>query len=46
VPLIFKYLDQVWNELRIAYNGDFKNLVYGILPSDEAVLSTIRKLKT
>ena len=43
--LIFKDLDQVWNELRVAYNGDFKNLVYGILPSEEAVLSTIRKIK-
>lgn len=43
--LIFKDLDQVWNELRVAYNGDFKNLVYGILPSDEAVLSTVRKIK-
>lgn len=43
--LIFKNLDQVWNELRVAYNGDFKNLVYGILPNDEAVLSTIRKIK-
>ncbi len=35
--LIFKDLDQVWNELRVAFNGDFKNLVYGVLPSDEAV---------
>lgn len=43
--LIFKKLDQVWNELRVAYNGDFKNLVYGVLPSDEAVLSTVRKIK-
>jgi hypothetical protein len=43
--LIFKDLDQVWNELRVAYNGDFKNLVYGVLPSDEAVLSTMRKIK-
>jgi hypothetical protein len=43
--LIFKDLDQVWTELRVAYNGDFKNLVYGVLPSDEAVLITVRKIK-
>ncbi|MEI7527241.1 MAG: nucleotidyl transferase AbiEii/AbiGii toxin family protein [Mariniphaga sp.] len=43
--LIFRDLDQVWNDLRVAYNGDFKNLVYGVLPSDEAVLSTMKKIK-
>lgn len=43
--LIFKDLDQVWNELKMAYDGDFKNLVYGVLPSDEAVLSTMKKIK-
>ena len=43
--LIFKYLDQVWNDLRVAYNGDFKNLVYGVLPNDEAVLGTMKKIK-
>lgn len=43
--LIFKELDRVWDELRVAYNGDFKNLVYGILPEDEAVLSTMKKIK-
>jgi len=43
--LIFKGLDQVWDELRVAYNGDFKNLVYGVLPSDGAVLSTMKKIK-
>ena len=43
--LIFKDLDQVWTELRVAYNGDFKYLVYGILPGDEAVLSTMKKIK-
>lgn len=43
--LIFKDLDRVWNELRVVYNVDFKNLVYGVLPGDDAVLSTIRKIK-
>lgn len=44
--LIFKELDQVWTELRVAYNGDFKNLVYGVLPSDEAVLDTLKEIKS
>ncbi len=43
--LLFKDLDQVWNELRLAYYGDFKNMVYGNLPSDEEVLSTLKKIK-
>ena len=43
--MLFKDLDQVWNDLRVAYNGDFKNMVYGVLPSDEAVLSTMKKIK-
>jgi len=43
--LIFNDLDNVWNELRMAYNADFKKLVYGVLPNDEAVLSTLKKIK-
>jgi hypothetical protein len=43
--LIFKDLDPIWNELRVAYNGDFKNLVYGVLPNDEAVFGTLKKIK-
>ena len=43
--LIFKDLNIIWNELKGAYNGDFKNLVYGNLPNDEAVLSTLQKIK-
>lgn len=43
--LIFKDLDNVWNELRIIYNGDFKNLVYGNLPDEQAVLDTLKKIK-
>lgn len=43
--LIFKDLESIWNELRLAYNGDFKNLVYGNLPNEEAILDTMRKIK-
>jgi predicted nucleotidyltransferase component of viral defense system len=43
--LIFKDLDTIWNELSIAYNGAFKNLVYGVLPVDEEVFGTLKKIK-
>lgn len=43
--LIFKDLDPIWNELSVAYNGAFKNLVYGVLPIDEEVLGTLKKIK-
>ena len=43
--LIFKDLDKVWAELKPIYNGDFKNLVYGNLPEDEAVLETLKMIQ-
>ena len=43
--LIFKDLESVWNELKIIYNGDFKNLVYGELPKEEAVLETLKMIQ-
>ena len=43
--LLFKDLDAVWKDLKPAYNGDFKNLVYGNFPNDEAVLDTLKKIK-
>lgn len=43
--LMFKDLDNVWKELKSTYNGDFKNLVYGDLPNDEAVLQTLKRIK-
>lgn len=39
--LIFRDLENVWNELKTIYNGDFKNLVYGALPKEEAILETL-----
>jgi hypothetical protein len=48
--LIFKDLKNVWSELKTIYNSDFKNLVYGELPKDEAILKTLKiiqeRLKT
>ncbi len=43
--LIFKDLENVWNELKTIYNGDFKNLVYGELPKEEAVLETLKMIQ-
>ena len=43
--LIFKQLEQVWEELEPVYSTDFKNLVYGNLPTSSAVLDTMRQIK-
>lgn len=43
--LIFKDLENVWAELKTIYNGDFKNLVYGELPAEEAVLETLKTIQ-
>lgn len=40
--LIFKDFENVWSELKTIYNGDFKNLVYGELPKEEAILETLK----
>jgi hypothetical protein len=42
--LIFKDLENIWSELKTIYNGDFKNLVYGALPKDEAILQTLKMI--
>lgn len=43
--LIFKDLESVWNELKTIYNGDFKNLVYGEFPKEEAILETLKMIQ-
>jgi hypothetical protein len=43
--LIFKDLVNVWDQLKSIYNGDFRNLVYGDLPSVDLVLSTMKTIK-
>lgn len=43
--LIFKDLEIVWGELKTIFNGDFKNLVYGELPKEEAVLETLKMIQ-
>jgi hypothetical protein len=43
--LIFNDLENVWTELKTIYNSDFKNLVYGELPKEEAVLKTLKMIQ-
>lgn len=43
--IIFKDVGNVWKELKTAYNGDFKNLVYRTLPDEAAVLNTLKRIK-
>jgi hypothetical protein len=43
--MMFRDLDDVWNQLSPVYNGEFKNLVYGHLPKESAVLETLKGIK-
>jgi hypothetical protein len=43
--LVFNKLDETWEELKTAYNGDFKKLVYGELPKDDDVLEALKRIK-
>ena len=43
--LIFRDLGNVWSELKPIYNSDFKNLVYGTLPNNAAVLETLKNIR-
>lgn len=43
--LIFKDLDNVWSGLKIIYDGDFRNLVFGDLPKEDAVLGTLKMIR-
>lgn len=43
--LLFKDLEKVWDELKSTYSGDFKNLVFGELPKEEAILETLKMIQ-
>jgi len=43
--LIFKNLEQAWQELKTIYNSDFKNLVYGQFPKEESVLESLKMIQ-
>ena len=39
--LVFKETETVWNDLKRAYNNEFKELVYGKFPKDDAILAML-----
>lgn len=43
--LIFRDLENIWNELNAVYTSDFKTLVYGELPEQEDVLETLKLIR-
>jgi len=43
--LIFKNPEKVWNDLKIVYNSDFKNLVYGTFPNEKELLKTLKLIQ-
>ncbi len=43
--LIFENPEKIWSELKIVYDNDFKNLVYGVFPSEAELLSTLIRIQ-
>lgn len=43
--LLFKNLDDAWKDLETTYSEDFRNLVYGDLPTAEDVRKTLELIK-
>jgi Nucleotidyl transferase AbiEii toxin, Type IV TA system len=43
--LIFSKPEEIWIDLGQTYQTDFKNLVYGVFPSEEFILTTLKKIK-
>jgi Nucleotidyl transferase AbiEii toxin, Type IV TA system len=44
--MIFNQPENIWSELKDTYSNSFKNLVYGNLPNEKDILSTLKKIKT
>ena len=42
--LLFKSPEKTWNQLKDTYQNDFKFLVYGKLPEEESILTTLLKV--
>lgn len=42
--LIYKECGPTWKELRSTYESDFRNLVYGELPDESEILSTLKEI--
>ena len=44
--LVFSDLDMIWSQLATTYNNEFADLIYGALPNEEEVLSTMQSIKS
>ena len=44
--LIFDEPKKVWSDLKLTYETDFKNLVYGNFPEERELLKTLQMIKT
>ena len=42
---IFAEIETVWNELEKVYSGEFKNLVFGELPSENEIFDSLKRIK-
>jgi len=42
---IFAELETIWEELKTAYNSDFRKLVFGNFPNESEVLTTMKRIK-
>lgn len=42
---IFADLDNVWNQLKDTYTGDFSRLVLGVLPNESLIYDTMKTIK-
>ena len=43
--IIFKDVENIWDELKIVYSNDFRNLVYGDFPDEDVVLKTLKMIQ-
>lgn len=42
--LLFKEPRNTWNQIKLVYQEEFRNLVYGILPNEEEVFTTLNTI--
>jgi hypothetical protein len=38
-------LDKTWSKLKLTYTGDFSNLVYGKIPAENEIETTLNLIK-
>lgn len=43
--IMFEKPEKVWNDLKITYESDFKNLVYGSFPNEKELLTTLNLIQ-